>query len=251
MPAPAKTADELADNIKLFIDRVVDAKFTQEMTKRGQEVAGVLADRGTEVGEIASEAWRDSKPIRRDVAKQFARTADDVAKWSDKTWRRSIRPMIKDLWKRRSVALGAAGAAVPASRELVDTAAIRLGIKEQREERHWGMFFLGLLIGAAVGAIAAMLTTPKRGDEMRQEIATRADDLAAKAKDDWVPIFQREGETNGHTADVADAVADATGNVQEAAAAAGETAGEALEQAASDAGEAFGEAQEAIDRETT
>src|SRR5574338_695903 len=56
--APAKTADDLADSIKQLVDRVVDAKFTHEMTKRGQELAGVIAEavqeRGTEVTEAAA-----------------------------------------------------------------------------------------------------------------------------------------------------------------------------------------------------
>ena len=34
--SPARTADDIADNIRSLIDRVVDAKFTQEMAKRGQ-----------------------------------------------------------------------------------------------------------------------------------------------------------------------------------------------------------------------
>ena len=261
MPAPAKTADEIADNIRQLIDRVVDAKFTQEMAKRGQDVAGLIAERGAEVGEIASEAWRESKPIRRDAAKRFARATDDATKWSDQTWRKAIRPMVRDLWKRRTVALGAAGAAVPAGREIVDTAAVRLGLKQQREERHWGAFFLGLLIGAAAGAIAALLTTPKRGDEMRrelsvkadevrQEIATRADDLAEKAKDaEWVPIFQREGG-NGHATEAAEMLGDATGNVQEAAAEGGAAVSDAADEAASDAAEAINESFDTVERET-
>jgi gas vesicle protein len=259
MPAPAKTADEIADNIKQLIDRVVDAKFTQEMAKRGQEVAGLIAERGAEVGGIASEAWRESKPMRRDAAKRFARATDDASKWSDQTWRKAIRPMIKDLWKRRTLALGAAGAAVPAGREIVDTAAVRLGLKQQREQRHWGAFFLGLLIGAAAGAIAALLTTPKRGEEMRhelgvradevrQEIATRADDLAAKAKDEWVPMFQRE-VGNGHAAEPPAVIADASGSVQEAAAEAGTTMGEASDEAAAETAEAINESFDNVERQ--
>ena len=57
--SPARTADDIADSIKSLIDRVVDAKITQEVAKRGQDVAGVLAERGADVGELASEAWRD------------------------------------------------------------------------------------------------------------------------------------------------------------------------------------------------
>jgi gas vesicle protein len=245
---PATTADEITDTIKSLIDRLVDAKFTQEMTQRGHDVAELIAERGAEVGELAGEAWRDTKPMRRDAAKRISRASGDAAKWSDQTWRKSLRPALRDLWKSRTVALGAAGAAVPASRELVDTAAVRLGIK-QREERHWGAFFLGLLVGAAAGAIAALLTTPKRGSEMRQELATKADEIAAKAKEtEWVPMFQRDA--NGHAAEAGDALADAGENLQDAAAEGGAATGEAADTAAADTAEAINESYGTVDRET-
>jgi gas vesicle protein len=201
---PASTADEITDNIRSLIDRVVDAKFTQEMAKRG------------------TEAWRDSRPLRRDAAKALSQATDEAAKWSDTTWRTSLRPLLKDLWSRRTLAIGAAGAAVPAGRELVDTAAVRLGIRERQERRHWGAFFIGLLVGAAVGAIAAMLTTPKPGSEMRRELTTRADELATKAKDDWVPIFERATTGNGH-------VEEAISDISEGTADAGSTTGDVAE----------------------
>lgn len=246
---PARTADDFADSIKSLIDRLVDAKFTQEMAKRGQDVADTLAERGAEVGERASEAWRESKPMRRDAAKRVAKASGEAAKWSDQTWRGSLRPFIKDLWKQRTVAIGAAGAAVPVGRELVDTAADRLGIRQRREERHWGAFFLGLLFGAAAGVIVALLTTPKRGEEMRRELTERADEIATKARDEWVPLFQG-GETNGHSTEAADAVSDAGDALHEAAAESGAASGEAAEQAADEAAEAINESFDTVDRET-
>ncbi len=51
---PAATADDITESIRSFIDRVADAKVTQEMAKRGQSVADVLAERGTEVGDRAA-----------------------------------------------------------------------------------------------------------------------------------------------------------------------------------------------------
>jgi gas vesicle protein len=245
---PASTADDIADNIKSLIDRVVDTKFTQEMARRGQDIASAIADRGADVGDFAGEAWRDSQPARRDAAKRISRASNDAAKWSDQTWRKSLRPLLRDLWKQRTVALGAAGAAVPASRELVDTAAVRLGIR-QREERHWGAFFLGLLLGAAIGAIAALLTTPKRGSEMRHELATKADEIAAKAKEtEWVPMFQRDA--NGHGTQAAGHIGQADEHAQDAAAEAGAATGEAADQAASDTAEAINESFDAVDRES-
>lgn len=245
---PATTADEIADNIKTMIDRVVDAKFTQEMAKRGQDVAERIAERGSEVGEIAGEAWRESQPVRKDAAKRLTRATGEATKWSDRTWRKSVRPALKDLWKQRTVAMGAAGAAVPATRELADTAAVRLGLK-QREERHWGAFFLGLLLGAAAGAIVALLTTPKRGSEMRHELGVKADEIAEKAKDaEWVPIFQRDAD--GHAEEAAAAVTDAGANLEDAATEAGAATGEAADQAAADTAEAINDTYESVDRES-
>ena len=246
--SPARTADDITDNIRALVDRVVEARFTQELAKRGQDVAGVIAERGAEVGELANEAWRDSRPVRRDAAKRISRATDDAAKWSDTTWRKSLRPMLRDLWTKRTLAVGAAGAAVPAGKELVDTAAVRLGLK-QREERHWGAFFLGLLLGAAAGAVVALLTTPKRGDEMRHELTSKADELATKAKDEWVPMFQ-SGPTNGHADSAASALDDSSASLHEAAPEAGAASGEAADQAASDTAEAINETYDSVDRDS-
>jgi gas vesicle protein len=244
MPSPAaRTADDIADNIKTLIDRMVEAKITQDVAKAGQDVAETVAER-------ADEAWRDTRPMRRDIAKTVSRATADAAKWSDRTWRKSVRPFLRDLWKRRTVAAGAAGAAVPAGKELVDTAAVRLGLKRQ-EERHWGAFFLGLLHGAAAGAIVAMLTTPKRGEEMRHELGTRADELATKARDEWVPLFQGADATNGHPDGPAPTVADTTASIEGAAADAGTTAIDTTEQAAADTAEAINDAYDSVDREST
>lgn len=247
--SPPRTADDIADNIRSLVDRVVDARFTQEMAKRGQDVADALAERGAEVGELATEAWRDSKPMRRDAARRVAKAGSEAAKWSDRTWRTSLRPMLRDLTKQRTMAISAAGAAVPVGRELVGTAAERLGIRQRREEQHWGAFFLGLLFGAAAGAIVALLTTPKRGDEMRRELTERADEVATRARDEWVPLFQG-GPTNGHATAAADAVSEAGDTLHEAAAESGAASGEAAEQAADETADAINESFDGVDRES-
>jgi hypothetical protein len=195
---PSTTANDLADNIRVTVDRLVDAEFTKQLTRRGREVAGVLAARAQEMGEAAAEAWDESAPARRDAAKRMNRASRDAARWSEQTWRRSLRPAVRDLWKRRTVAIGAAGAAVPVGRELLGTAAQRLGA-QRREARHWGAFFFGLILGAIGGAVVALLTAPKPGSEMRRELSQRADgvreELAARAREvEWVPLFEREPE---------------------------------------------------------
>lgn len=226
---PAKTAEDVAETIaetvKSLIDRVVDAELTKEIARRGGDVAGIIAERGADVGERATEAWRETRDVRREAAKRVSGATGDAAKWSEGLWRGAVAPALSDLWKRRTIAAGAAGAAVPASRELLESAAVRLGLKErQREEerQRWGAFFLGLALGAVAGTIAALLTTPKRGsevrrelgaraEEMRRELGERADEIAARAREaDWMPVFQREGESgNGHTSSPGTALGDA------------------------------------------
>lgn len=236
---PATTAEEVTENIRALVDRLVESKVTHEMARRGQDVASLLAERGSDVGSKANEAWRDTRPMRRDVAKQLGRTSRDLVKWANRTWRKDIRPAMKDIWKRKEVAIGAA---VPAAGEIVDTAAVRLGLKE-REERHWGAFFFGLLIGLAAGAIAALLTAPKRGEEMRRELTERADEIATRAKDEWVPMFQRD-ETNGQST-----VESATTTIAEGAADAGPASGPDAERVADETAEAINEAFEGGERE--
>jgi gas vesicle protein len=235
--ATANTAEEITDNIRALVDRLVESNVTHEMTRRGQDVASLIAERGSDVGAMANEAWRDSRPMRRDASKQFARTSRDLAKWANRTWRKDVRPTLRNIWKRRDVAIGAAGAAVPAAGEIVDTAAERLGLK-QREERHWGAFFFGLLLGLAAGAIAALLTAPKRGDEMRRDLTERADEIATRAKDEWVPMFQRD-ETNGQAT-----VETPTETIAEGAADTGLASGTDVERAADETAEAINDAFE-------
>lgn len=238
----ARTADDIAENIRTLVDRMADAKLTQELAKRGQDVAD-------EVGSFANEAWRESRPMRRDARKAFLRGIRDASKWSDRTWKRTVRPAMKDLWKQRTIAIGAAGAAIPATQAVIDDTAVRLGIKQER--RHWGVFFLGLLLGAAAGAIVALLTAPKRGSEMRDELGTRAEELATKAKDDWVPIFQRDTNGAGDALPGEAAIEDTATSVQEGAAEAGAGTGDAAEEAASETAEAINDAFDTVDRESS
>ena len=194
-------ADEVPTRVRSIVERVLEADVTDQLAKRGQELARAVGQATESVSQRAEEAWKDSAPQRRDAEKAARRASRDAFRWGRRTWQSDVRPNLRDLWGRRATALAAAGAAVPAGRELVDDAAVRLGIRKRREQRHWTAFFLGLLIGAAAGAVIAILTTPKPGREMRDELAVRARDAAEKAREaagasDWVPLFQR-AEENG------------------------------------------------------
>ena len=202
-------ADQVSTKAKSFVERMLDPEIQEQLTQRGRAFAEAINAAAETASGRAATTWRDAEPVRR----QAASAGREALRWGSRTWSREMQPSLRRLWSRRAVALTTAGAAVPAARELIDDAAIRLGIRRRREARHWGSFFAGLVLGAIAGAIAAILTAPKAGSEIRDELAGTARDAATRAKEvagrareaaasagEWVPIFQRpgaEGEMNG------------------------------------------------------
>lgn len=205
-------ADQVPTRTRSLVERLFDPTVKQ-VASRGQAMVAAAGDAAETASARAATAWQDAEPIRREAA----RAGREALGWGRLRWRNDVQPGIGRLWSSRTAAIGAAGAAVPVAKEIFDDAAVRLGIRRRREERHWGAFFIGMLIGAAAGIVAAMLTAPKPGREMRDEIATtargaakdaavRARDVASRAREaaanagEWVPIFQRpdiDGEPNG------------------------------------------------------
>jgi gas vesicle protein len=212
-------ADQVPTKARSIVERMLDPEIQEQLTRRGRAFAEAINAAAESASGRAAATWQDAEPVRR----QAATVGREALRWGSRTWIREMQPSLRRLWSRRGVALSTAGAAVPAARELIDDAAVRLGIRKRREERHWGAFFAGLLIGAIAGAIAAILTAPKAGAEMRDEIAGTARDAATRAKEvagrareaaasagEWVPIFQRpatDGASNGEA--TADAVVEA------------------------------------------
>ncbi|TMB49173.1 MAG: YtxH domain-containing protein [Chloroflexi bacterium] len=178
---PSKTADELTTAIRSLVDKSLESQTREQIAARGREVAAAIA------GTAGTAAGRASDIANDQTAKRMRR---DGLKWGRRAWLKQLQPALRNAWSRRAAAIGAAGLAVPASRELVDQARIRLGLR-QREESRWRIFFIGLVLGAIGGAIAALLTAPRPGREVRDELASRARDAATNAGE-WVPIFQRE-----------------------------------------------------------
>jgi gas vesicle protein len=194
-------ADEVPTRVRSIVEKVLEAEVTDQIARRGREIAAAVGQATEAVSERAEAAWNDSAPQRRDAEKAARRASRDALSLGRRTWQKEVRPSLRDLWSRRSAAIATAGAAVPVGRGIVDDAAVRLGLRKRSEQRHWMAFFLGLLIGAAAGAVIAILTTPKPGREMRDELAERAREAADRAREaagssDWVPLFQRP-EENG------------------------------------------------------
>jgi YtxH-like protein len=187
--------NRLADELEAFMDRMARKDVPDEVAQRGQALADAIAQVAEEAAQRASSAWRESRPVRRDMARAFERQGREVGKWSRQMWRDEIRPNLKRAWNNRTIALGAAGAAVPAGRQLIEDAVADLG-RRPRQDRHWGSFFAGILIGALVGALAAILTAPKPGRETREELATKARE-AADVAGEWIPVSIPSSNGNG------------------------------------------------------
>jgi hypothetical protein len=196
-------ADEVSTRVRSIVEKVLEADVTDQIARRGRELAAAVGQATETVSQRAEEAWKESAPQRREAEKAARLASRDAVRWGRRTWKQDVRPSLRELWGRRTAAMAAAGAAIPAGRELVEDTAVRLGVVKRREQRHWTAFFLGLLIGAVAGAVIAMLTTPKPGREMRDELAVKARDAAERAREaaggagEWVPLFQRPEETNG------------------------------------------------------
>ena len=187
--------NRFTDELEAFMNRIARKDVPDEVAQRGQALADAIAQVAEEAAQRASSAWRESQPARRDMARTVERQGREVGKWSRQIWRDDIRPGLKRAWNRRTVALGAAGAAVPAGRQLIEDAAAELGLRP-RQDRHWGSFFAGILIGALVGALVALLTAPKPGRETREELATKARE-AADVAGEWIPVGVPISSGNG------------------------------------------------------
>lgn len=196
---PTKTADELTTAIRSLVDRALDTATREQVAARGREMAAAISEAaGTAAGrtsEMATETWKETEPQRAEVARAAGRFQRDALRWGQATWRSQLRPALRNALRGRGAALAAAGGSVPISKELADEMRARLGMR-RREERRWRTFILGVIVGAIGGAIVALLTTPRAGREVRDELVTRAR-TTAEGAGDWVPLFQRPGEETG------------------------------------------------------
>jgi len=206
-------ADHVPTTVRSLVDKMLDPQMQEQIAERAREFVTAVSD-ATEAASVrAGEAWRESAPIRQEATEQVNKAGREALRWGSRAWRQDLQPGISRIWKNRIAALGAAGAAVPLARRF---AADSAPAEASEERRHWGTFFLGLLLGAAAGVIAAMLTAPKAGRQIRDDLAVSARDATVRAREaasrareavtaaEWMPIFPRASSE-------ADAPAEANG----------------------------------------
>ncbi len=58
-----------------------------------------------------------------------------------------------------------------------------------------GDFLKGLLIGGVIGAVVGILYAPKSGKETREEIGRKAEELMAKAKEEYEQALEKSRKT--------------------------------------------------------
>ena len=98
-------ADEVPTRVRSMVERVLEADVTDQIAKRGQELARAVGQATESVSQRAEEAWQDSAPQRREAEKAARRASRDAIKWGRRTWQRDLRPNLRDLWSRRATAL--------------------------------------------------------------------------------------------------------------------------------------------------
>jgi len=208
-------AEQASTSLKDLVDRVLEAEKQEQIAQRARDLVTSMNEAAGVASQRAAEAWRDSAALRDETSKAVARVGREASRWGTRTWRRNLAPAIRELMGRRALTLGAAGAAAPAVGQIFGSARGRRRGVEERERRHWGTFFLGLVLGAAAGVVAALLTAPKAGRQIRDDLAVGAREAAGKAREaavqardaamqardaavgaaanagDWMPIFQR------------------------------------------------------------
>ena len=58
-----------------------------------------------------------------------------------------------------------------------------------------GDFLKGLLIGGVIGAVVGILYAPKSGRETREDISRKAEELVAKAKEEYEQALEKSRKT--------------------------------------------------------
>lgn len=71
------------------------------------------------------------------------------------------------------------------------------------------VFTIGLLCGAALGAVAGMLYAPKAGDDMRRDLKRHADRFTRRARSLYDTATESVGDFAERGADAMDRVTDA------------------------------------------
>jgi len=206
-------ADQVPPTVRSLVDKMLDPQMQDQIAARAREFVASVSEAAEAASVRAGEAWRESAPMRQEATEQVNKAGREALRWGNRAWRKDLQPGISRIWKSRIAALSAAGAAVPIARQF---AAASAPAEAAKERRHWGTFFLGLLLGAAAGVIAAMLTAPKAGRQIRDDLALSARDATVRAREaasrareavtaaEWMPIFPRASSE-------ADAPAEANG----------------------------------------
>ena len=206
-----KEMPAMADQVttaKSIVERLLDPKVQDEVTKRGRALMAAIGEAAETASERAATGWRDAEPIRQDAA----RAGRDALRWGSRTWQQGSASRPQPPLEQANGALGAAGAAVPVARELIDDAAVRMGHSRppraaplgqllrraadrrgrrpdrRRPDRPEGWSRDARRAGGDRQGCGD--ARPRGRFARRREVATRAREAAASAGE-WVPIFQR------------------------------------------------------------
>ena len=68
----------LTDELEAFMSRIARKDVPDEVAQRGQALADAIAQVAEEAAQRASNAWRESQPVRKDMSRAFERQGREV-----------------------------------------------------------------------------------------------------------------------------------------------------------------------------
>jgi gas vesicle protein len=144
-----------------------DMRRDMQNSRTGKTFANIVI--GTIIGAVAGLLFapKSGSQIRKEIAKQASQWGDQATKITDQASKFTDQ-------------------ASKAARKRADKLADRAHMPDlrkmtMRKRNTGGKMWLGILIGSAVGAGAALLFAPKSGRQMRQQLKREADELGTKA----------------------------------------------------------------------
>lgn len=139
-----------------------------QRSSTGRTFANILI--GTLVGSGAALLFapKSGSQIRKDIAKQASMLGDQATKITDQATK--VAKKRADKWSDQAS-------------KLADRAPDVSKLTRRKKSGGTGKMFLGIAIGLAVGAAAALLFAPKSGRQMRQQLKHEADELGSKARE--------------------------------------------------------------------
>lgn len=139
-----------------------------QRSSTGSSFANILIGAVVGAGAALLFAPKSGRQIRKEIAKQASMWSDQASKITDQATKEAKKRA--DKWSDQAS-------------KLTDRAPDVRKMTGRKKSGGTGKMFMGIAIGSAVGAAAALLLAPKSGRQMRKQLKQEADELGSRARE--------------------------------------------------------------------